>query len=142
MKLQQLLKEAFQSPESAIDYLKNLALTGELDKEKIDGIYRDLLSSRKKMFTSKITPDQRSASVEKGKITKQLKQIATQAHNELAKLYKLNSNDKQPDAFALSIGMHKNKDWQKEYNQKLLSLAKKYAKEVGITDDELIKKAL
>ncbi len=70
MKLVQLLKEVFQSPENAIEYLKNLASTGELDKEAIDNINIELMTARRKMIAAKVSPEKRAAAAEKAKATR------------------------------------------------------------------------
>jgi hypothetical protein len=64
------VNETFNSPEEAIEYLKNLALTDELGKEAIDDLHAELLSSRRKMFTKQKSPEQKKATAEKAKLTK------------------------------------------------------------------------
>lgn len=70
MMLKQLLKEAFQSPEEAIEYLKNLASTGELDKAAIDSINMELMTARRKMIAAKVSPEKRAAAAAKAKATR------------------------------------------------------------------------
>tara|TARA_R110000868_G_scaffold341057_1_gene601906 strand:+ start:363 stop:830 length:468 start_codon:yes stop_codon:yes gene_type:complete len=70
MLLKQLLKEAFQSSEEAIEYLKNLASTGELDKAAIDILNIELMTARRKMIAAKVSPEKRAAAAAKAKATR------------------------------------------------------------------------
>lgn len=65
-----ILKEAFQSPEDAISYLEKLASTGEIDNDAIKDLTKRLVSARRKMFASKISPEKRSAAGKKAQVTK------------------------------------------------------------------------
>lgn len=76
-----------------IEHLMKLASTGKLDNQAIDDIAAQLKSARRKMFTSKITPDQRKAAAAKAKATREkskadmekfMKKVATSDANRKA----------------------------------------------------------
>jgi hypothetical protein len=52
-----------------MEYIKNLASNGDINNDDINSFYKDLQSARRKMFSSKITPDQRKAASDKAKST-------------------------------------------------------------------------
>jgi len=141
-----LINEAFQSPEEAIEYLKNLASTGELGKEAIDTLHIDLLSARRKMFSNKRSPEQRLSSVQKGQLTRQLNKIKEKAQDEAeTELGLLIPGESQTAAQAgtaigLSMGSGP-KELQQKYNRIVIDKIEKAAREAGITDQEAIKNA-
>ena len=101
------------------------------------------------MFAGKKSPEQRSASSAKGKITKQLNKISDLADTQVATEFGLldkdgmtDNPDSSADHFALSINMHKDKKLQKKFNDRLNFLILKYAKEAGITDEAAINSQL
>jgi hypothetical protein len=143
-----LINEAFKSPEDAIEYLKNLALTGEFDKEAIDTLHADLLSARRKMFSNKRSPEQKSSSTQKSQLTRQLNKIKKKAQNEAEIEIGLRSPDPEEiqtatqagQAIGLSIGSGP-KNLQQKYNKIVIDKIEKAAREAGITDQEAIKDA-
>jgi hypothetical protein len=146
MKLTQLLKEAFQTPEAAIEYLKGLAQTGELDIDTIHQIHADLLSSRRKMFSNKKSPEQKSSSAQKAQLTRQLNKIKDKAQDEaeielgLSKPGAIQTATKAAMTIKLSMGSGP-KELQQKYNKIMIDKIKKAAREAGITDQEAIKNA-
>ena len=70
MKLMDILKEAFQSPEDAIACLEKLASTGKMDNDAIRDLSQRLISARRKMFAAKRSPDSYKAAADKAKATR------------------------------------------------------------------------
>jgi hypothetical protein len=148
MKLIDILKESYQSPEAAIEYLKGLALTGELSKEAIDTLHTDLLSARRKMFSNKRSPEQRSSSAQKSQLTRQLNKIKEKAQYEAEIEIGLRSPDPEEiqtakqagEGLGLSIGAGP-KHLRQKYNKIVIDKIEKAAREAGITDQEAIKNA-
>jgi hypothetical protein len=146
MKLIQLLKEAYQSPQDAIEYLKSIASTGEFDKQAIDNLHRELLSSRRKMFANRKSPDQRSASSQKGQLTRQLNKIKDKAQEEaeieLGLLIPGESTPIEKAAMGIRLAMGNGpKNLQQKYSRIVINKIEKAAREAGITDQEAIKNA-
>ncbi len=146
MKLIDLLKESYQSPEAAIEYLKGLASTGELNKQAIDSLHADLLSARRNAFSNKRSPEQRSSSVQKAQLTRQLNKIKDKAQDEaeielgLMKPGESQTAVQAGTAIGLSMGSGP-KLLQQKYNRIVIDKIEKAAREAGITDQEAIKNA-
>ena len=144
MKLIDILKESLKEDNSskyqdALNQLLDLASNGEIDNKDIENISTQLLSARRKMFASRKSPEQRAASAEKGKLTKELRKIRDKANSEAANQLGIKDNTTK---FALNINMYKGEKTQKKFNSIVKDLIPKYAAEAGITDQAAIEDAL
>lgn len=108
------------SKEELIQQLIALSYNGELDADEINDINYQLKSARRKMFASKITPDQRKASAEKGAATKASNIKLQSAKEQIYKI--LGVENDNPTIFALDLGMHRDKELQQRFNDELRKL--------------------
>lgn len=117
------LTEQSLSKEELIQQLVALSQTGGLDADEINDINYQLKSARKKMFTSKITPDQRKAASEKGAITKASNAALDAAKEQVYKM--LGVENDTSSRFALSIGMHRDEELQKRFDDEVKKILNK-----------------
>jgi hypothetical protein len=139
-----------------LNQLRDLASSGEINNDDIRNINKELLSARRKMFTSKVSPEKRSVSAQKGKVTKELEKIKSRAEEEVNIKYGfLDKNgdiaddgdvtdwkSAVPSMFALNVGAYRDKAVQKKWNKDVSDLIAKYGKEAGLSDDPALQKAL
>lgn len=118
-----MLNEQPSSKEALIQQLITLAQSGELDTDEINDINYQLKSARRKMFASKITPDQRKASAEKSAATKTRNAELELATNQVFKI--LGVEKDYPTQFALSLNIHRDKELQKRFNNELQNILNK-----------------
>ena len=107
-----------------IQQLIALVSTGEIDNEGIKDINYQLISARKKHFSSKISPEARKISSLKSKATKekekQLNAIHQQAFNNIGIA---KGSEGEPDKLALSIGLHHSKILQDKFDDEVNKLS-------------------
>jgi predicted dinucleotide-utilizing enzyme len=138
MKLKYLLNEASSNPKAdqLIKQLVDMSSNGELDADQISDLNRQLLTARRKWFASKKSSDDRQASATKAKTTIILKKASDDAHKQVRD--NILGIGPGADAFALSIGKHRDKELQKKYNKAYNELYQKLAAKTGITDKDAI----
>jgi hypothetical protein len=141
MKLKNLMSEAYSNPkvDQLVKQLVDIAATGELGPDVIADIDRQLTSARKKFFTSKRTPDSYKSAVEKSKLTRTMGKVHDDTIDAINKLPAF-KNLGTMQQFALSINNHGNDALQKPYAEAYGKLFPQFAKKVGVTDPDVIKK--
>jgi len=141
MKLKNLMNEAYSNPkvDQLVKQLVDIAATGELGPDVIADIDRQLTSARKKFFTSKRTPDSYKSAVEKSKLTRTMNKVHDDTIDAINKLPAF-KNLETWEQFRLSINNHYNDALQKPYTEAYGKLFPQFAKKVGVTDPDVIKK--
>jgi hypothetical protein len=141
MKLKNLMSEAYSNPkvDQLVKQLVDIAATGELGPDVIADIDRQLTSARKKFFTSKRTPDSYKSAVEKSKLTRTMGKVHDDTIDAINKLPAF-KNLGTMQQFALSINNHGNNALQGPYAEAYGKLFPQFAKKVGVTDPDVIKK--
>lgn len=102
--------------EDLVNQLEQMAANGDIDNQAIQNIVDRLKSARRKMFTNKISPDQRKAAANKGATTKKLDKLYHKVADEI--LEKMGASG-PADKFALMVGMHKDKNKQNKFSNEL-----------------------
>ena len=118
-----LLRENALPKEELIQQLIALSSTGELNADEINSLNHQLKSARRKMFASKITPDQRKASAKKASITKSNNAKLEAAQEQVYKILGIDGVENVGDRFALFANQHRNKELQNRFDtevQKIL----------------------
>jgi hypothetical protein len=110
--------------------LIDMALTGEIDSEDIKQLTQDLIAARRKMFTSKRTPDQKAASLDKRRETIKLNKLDTQANQLTAK--ELGLEGRSSTLFALQINSHRDEELQAKWNRVHKEILDKLKAEAGM----------
>ena len=106
-----------------IQQLIALVSTGEIDNEGIKDINYQLISARRKMFASKVSPEARKAAAAKATATKEREKTEKAARDQAFRNLGIGNDDRgSADEFALSLNLHRNKTLQKQFNDEVNKL--------------------
>jgi len=127
------IKNALNETNAEFDELASkligLAYAGSIDNNDIKNLSQELLTARRKMIAAKQSPEQRRTSAAKGQLTAKWNKLRDDALDLTDKA--LNISD-AADQFALSIGMHRDKELQAKYSMKYRKIISDLGSKAGL----------